>query len=472
VAPADRRNVTLIDQGSDEPTSDTLELIRLPVRGSVALDVGSPEGTVTVELPRGRPLVIGSSRAADVRVQDRAVSARHCEVRAEERGVEVVDLGSTNGVYVGAARLPSAVLIEDGASFVIGSTSITARSLTACEPARVPAAPGMIGDSPAMRRVVEALTRHARSRASVLFQGESGTGKDVAARALHRLSGRRGRYVPLNVGAFPDALADAAQFGHRRGAYTGAVTNRTGAFELAHGGTLFLDEIAELSAATQVRLLRVVEDGCVRPLGASQPVEVDSRIASASWAKLEDRVADGRFRVDLFHRLATVTISLPPLRQRKSDIPALARELLSRLASEVGPKRLTGPALARLTAHSFPGNVRELSAILYRAAMSAPTEDILSDHLELADAPRGRVVRARSRPEEALELLERHGNISAAARAAGVPRSTFRAWLSRERQKLPTTFSVPAPGAKVGTTQSDGAFAVLPSDGASEAVTR
>jgi transcriptional regulator with PAS, ATPase and Fis domain len=455
-----------------DETSETLELVRLPVQGAVALDVGSPEGTVTVELPPGRSLVIGSSRAADVRVQDRAVSARHCEVRADVRGVEVVDLGSTNGLYVGAARLPSALLIEDGASFVIGSTSITARALTEREPGHAPAAPGMIGSSPAMRRVAETLARHARSRASVLFQGESGTGKDVAARALHCLSGRTGRYVPLNVGAFPDALADAELFGHRRGAYTGAVTNRTGAFELAHGGTLFLDEIAELSASTQVRLLRVVEDGSVRPLGASQAVQVDTRVVSASWARLEDRVADGRFRVDLFHRLATVTIVLPPLRQRRSDIPALARELLARLASDVGPKRLTGPALARLTAHGWPGNVRELSAVLYRAAMTAPAEDILSDHLELAATPRGKLVRARSRPDQALELLEQHGNVSAAARAAGVPRSTFRAWLARERQNRPTTVSVPVPGPTAGTTQSPRGVELALSEDSSGAVTK
>lgn len=464
--------MTSADPLFEEPTSDTLELVRHPVQGAMALDVGSPDGTLTVELPRGRALVIGSSRGADVRVQDPAVSARHCEVRVAERGVEVVDLGSTNGLYVGAARLPSALLVEDGASFVIGSTSITARALCVREPPRTAAAPGMIGDSPAMRRVAEALARHARSRASVLLQGESGTGKDVAARALHRLSGRSGRYVPLNVGAFPDALADAELFGHRRGAYTGAVTNRAGAFELAHGGTLFLDEVAELSAATQVRLLRVVEDGSVRPLGASQAVQVDTRLVSASWAKLEDRVADGRFRVDLFHRLATVTIVLPPLRQRKSDIPALARELLARLEPEVGPKRLTGPALARLTAHSFPGNVRELSAVLYRAAMSAPAEDILADHLELADTPRGKLVRARAKPEDVLELLERHGNVSAAARAACVPRSTFRAWLSRARQNLPTIVSVPDPGANVGTTRSEGGVALALPAGSSDAVTK
>jgi len=437
-----------------ERDGDTLELVRVPVRRALALDVGSAEGTETVELAPGRPLVIGSGRTADIRIHDRTVSSRHCAVSIEAEGLRVVDLASTNGLYVGAARLSSALLVEDGASFVIGSTTVTARSLSDAEPAAAPAVPGLIGHSPGMRRVAEALRRHARSRASVLFQGESGTGKDVAARALHALSGRNGRYVPLNVGAFPDALADAELFGHRRGAYTGAVSNRIGAFELAHGGTLFLDEIAELSPSGQVRLLRVVEDGSVRPLGASQPVQVDVRIASASWAPLDERVEQGRFRVDLFHRLSTVTIALPPLRKRTSDLPALARELLARLRDDVGPKRLAGSALARLAAHSWPGNVRELSAVLYRAAMAAEGEEIHGVHLELPEAAPGRAGVERPGPEMATELLERHGNVSRAARAAGVPRSTFRAWLARGRQNRPTTDSEAAPGAKAGITSS------------------
>jgi len=436
-----------------------VELVRVPVRRAVALDVGSAEGTETVELAPGRPLVIGSGRTADVRIHDRTVSSRHCTVSIEDEGLRVVDLGSRNGLYVGAARLSSALLVEDGASFVIGSTTVTARSLSDAEPAATPAVPGLIGHSPGMRRVAEALMRHARSRASVLFQGESGTGKDVAARALHVLSGRTGRYLPLNVGAFPDALADAELFGYRRGAYTGAVANRIGAFELAHGGTLFLDEIAELSSAGQVRLLRVVEDGSVRPLGASQPVQVDVRIASASWAPLDERVAQSRFRVDLFHRLSTVTIALPPLRKRKSDLPALSRELLARLRDDVGPKRLSGSALARLAAHSWPGNVRELSAVLYRAAMAAGGEEIHGVHLELPDQAAGGTAAPRPGPDRATELLARHGNVSRAARAAGVPRSTFRAWLARARQNRPMTDSDAAPGANAGTISTEGADA-------------
>jgi DNA-binding NtrC family response regulator len=423
--------------------------------------VAGPEAVASVPLEYGRRLVLGSGRLCDVRVSDRAVSSRHCAVCVGELGVAVEDLGSTNGLYVGSSRLGSVVLTEEGSGFVIGRTSVTLRSSEDAEgsPA-APEIPGLIGRSPAMRRVAEEIRRHARSRATVLLQGESGTGKDVVARALHTLSGRSGDYVPINVGAFPDSLADSELFGHRRGAYTGAVSNRSGAFELAHRGTLFLDEVAELSAAAQVKLLRVVEEGVVRPIGASQPVRVDVRVVSASWAALPARVAEGRFRVDLFHRLATVTIELPPLRRRKTDIPLLARVLLERLRDDVGEKRLSGPALSRLLAHDWPGNVRELSAVLYRAAMRTPGVDIQEQHVELPETLSPAANAAREAPERAFELLDAQaGNVSAAARAAGVPRSTFRSWLARplaKAQKRPNTLTPPSESLTQGSTATLG----------------
>ena len=443
------------------PCSQTLEIPRVAPPKSWVLELAGPEAAATVPLEFGRRVVLGSGRLSDVRVADRAVSSRHCAVCAGALGVAVEDLGSTNGLYVGSSRLGSVVLAEEGSSFVIGRTSVTLRSLEGAETSpAAPSIPGLIGRSPPMRRVAEEIARHARSRATVLLQGESGTGKDVVARALHALSGRSGDYVPLNVGAFPDALADSELFGHRRGAYTGAVSNRSGAFELANRGTLFLDEVAELSLAAQVKLLRVVEDGAVRPIGASSPVRVDVRVVSASWAALPDRVEEGRFRVDLFHRLATVTIELPPLRRRKSDIPLLARVLLERLVDDVGEKRLSGPALARLLAHDWPGNVRELSAVLYRAAMRAPGEDIQELHVELPEARAAAPKSAREAPERAFELLEAHGgNVSAAARAAGVPRSTYRSWLARpiaRAQNRPNTLTPPSDVVTHGSTATPG----------------
>jgi len=199
---------------------------------------------------------------------------------------------------------------------------------------------------------------------------------------------------------------------------------------MAHQGTLFLDEVAELSPGVQVRLLRVVEDGAVRPLGAQTTTQVDARIVSASWAALPTRVEEGRFRADLYHRLATVTLRLPSLRERRSDIPALASALLTRLEAELGRKVLSAEALAALVAHDWPGNVRELSSVLYRAAALASTREILPQHLALSAREPG-PRRAREVVHfDAVALLATHaGNVSAAARAARMPRTTFRALL-------------------------------------------
>jgi transcriptional regulator of acetoin/glycerol metabolism len=467
----ERTDQDLVQHESDayEPTEVTLDTLEIPLSdagGSWFAELGAAEDARTLELTAGRKLVLGSGRSADVRLHDRCVSSRHCSLVVADGGVRIDDMGSTNGLHVAGARVGSALLAEDGASFVIGRTSVTLRRQADAGPNQAPPIPGLVGSSLPMRRVAEEIARHARSRQSVLLQGESGTGKDVAARALHLLSGRNGDYVPLNVGAMPDSLADAELFGHRRGAYTGAVTSRAGAFEAAHRGTLFLDEVAELSPSAQVKLLRVVEDGSVRPIGGSQAVSVDVRVASATWAPLEKRVAEGRFRVDLFHRLTTVTITLPPLRRRKSDIPVLCRVLLERLANDVGEKRVTGPALALLVGYAWPGNVRELSAVLYRAAMAAPGVDILAAHVALpepeTDEPR--VARGTAGDAEAL-LAEHAGNVSRAAKAAGVPRSTFRSWLGRARvadQKLPATFSPPLCEPNQGSTAMPGLVRALP----------
>jgi DNA-binding NtrC family response regulator len=401
------------------------------------VEVGTAEGAGTRTLGPSERLVFGSGPGADVRVLDRTVSGRHCALEASEFGLRVDDLGSRNGVHVGLARVRTAALSPAGGSFVIGRTTVAVRPIgTEDVVDSEPAVPGLVGSSAPMRRVARDLRRYARLRVPMLLVGESGTGKDVAARAVHLLSERSGAFLPLNVGAIPETLADAELFGHRRGAFTGAVASRAGAFEQAHKGTLFLDEIADLPASIQVKLLRVVEDGCVRPLGGATQLQVDVRIVAATWAELRRRVEEGRFREDLLHRLSTVVIELPPLRRRKSDLPALCSALLARIADEVGPKELTSTALARLVAHVWPGNVRELASVLYRAAATSPGGDIRPEHLELqAPRPAHKPTQALS-VEDAATLLRRHaGNVSAAARAAGVARSTFRAWVEKSSQR-------------------------------------
>lgn len=418
---------------SGDTSGETLELDRAPPAAIWLLELAAPDAARRIAVGPGKPLTIGSGAKASVRVQDRTVSAAHCCITAERHGLVIRDLGSKNGLFVGGARVTEAVLGRDGCGFMIGKTSVMVRS---SEPARrkaaVPAVPGLVGDSIAIRRVAEDVFRAARCRAPVLIQGESGTGKDVVARALHQLSRRPGAYVPMNAAAFPDALADSELFGHQRGAFTGAVVSRAGAFEQAHRGTLFLDEVAELSPAVQVRLLRVVEDGQIRPLGGTEQRQVDVRLISASWADLGERALSGRFRADLYHRLSTLVISLPPLRERKGDIPVLCATLLQRVQGELGPKVVSEAALERLLEHSWPGNVRELGGVLYRAGLRAPSESIEPDHLVLGGAKRRRRELAVLTPDEARQLYELHGgNKSAAARAAAVPRSTFRGWLER-----------------------------------------
>ncbi|RYE82075.1 MAG: sigma-54-dependent Fis family transcriptional regulator, partial [Myxococcales bacterium] len=293
---------------------------------------------------------------------------------------------------------------------------------------------GVIGQSLPMRRLARAVRKLAALRAPVLIRGETGTGKELVARALHQLGPRgRGPFVPINMGSISPDLADGELFGHERGAFTGAVASRLGAFESARGGTLFLDEVAELPPLAQSKLLRALENGEVRPLGTSQPRQVDVRVVAASWASLEELMPQGAFREDLFHRLAVLTVQVPPLRARPIDIALLARHFLASQASEVGSKTLTGGAISRLSAHPWPGNVRELKNVLLRAAVTAVEPSITSEHIDQALAPFQSAPQPSldQRRREAQRALDQHrGNRSGAARSLGVARSTFRDWVA------------------------------------------
>jgi DNA-binding NtrC family response regulator len=414
---------------SVDPTSQTLECPRARLPGPWRVELGVDDEPLSVTLRQGDELTLGSGRSALMRVHDRAVSSLHCRLRVVEAGIFVEDLASKNGLYVGGARVSSALLSESGAAFVVGRSAVCVRTVEPEEQlAPSDPLPGVIGSSAPMQRVARLVRRHAKSRVPILLQGESGTGKDMVARAIHELGRQGGPYVPLNMAALPESLADAELFGHRRGAFTGAVTSRVGAFEQAHEGTLFLDEIAELPLSIQVKLLRVVEDGMVRAVGAAQALRVAVRLVSASWAELDQRVLEGRFRADLYHRLATVVVELPPLRERRSDIAQLSHSLLRRMRPDVGERVLSSAALSRLVAQSWPGNVRELGAVLYRAAASAEHE-IAACHIDEASRPAPHARRPLQDARALLELCE--GNVSRAARSAGVPRSTFRAWLAK-----------------------------------------
>src|SRR5437588_1958162 len=224
--------------------------------------------------------------------------------------------------------------------------------------------PGVVGDSPAMRAVYRLTRLVAASRASVLLVGATGTGKEVIARNIHRLSPRAdGPYVRVNCGALSESLLESELFGHIKGAFTGAVDNKTGRFEAAHGGTIFLDEISSMSAKLQVKLLRVLQEREFERVGEARTIRVDTRVVAATNQFLEDEIEAGRFRDDLYYRLNVVPIYLPPLRERRKDIPALVRYFLERYCEENrrDAPPLPTPVRERLQEYHWPGNVPELA---------------------------------------------------------------------------------------------------------------
>jgi DNA-binding NtrC family response regulator len=242
----------------------------------------------------------------------------------------------------------------------------------------------MVGSSPKMREVFSLIQQVAPSRAAVLITGESGTGKELAARAIHALSPRRsGPFVALNCAAMPDSLMESELFGHEKGAFTGAVDRRAGCFELAQNGTVLLDEIGDMPIALQAKLLRVLEDSRVRRLGGKSEIQLDVRILAATNSPLDAAIREGKFREDLFYRLNVFPIPLPPLRDRKDDLPALTAALLSDLNVKHGTKvtDVSKDVLERFRAYNWPGNVRELRNIVERAVILTGVGTILPSHL-------------------------------------------------------------------------------------------
>ncbi len=239
------------------------------------------------------------------------------------------------------------------------------------------ATPEMLGQAPAMQELFRAIGRLSQSQVTVLITGESGAGKELVARALHKHSPRAdGPFVAINTAAIPKDLLESELFGHERGAFTGAQAMRRGRFEQAEGGTLFLDEIGDMPLELQTRLLRVLSDGHYYRVGGHSPIKSQVRVIAATHQHLEQRVRDGVFREDLFHRLNVIRLRLPPLRERREDVPLLARNFLQASAQELGvePKRLSDAALARLVAFDFPGNVRQLQNLCHWLTVMAPSQ--------------------------------------------------------------------------------------------------
>jgi transcriptional regulator with PAS, ATPase and Fis domain len=377
--------------------------------------------------------VVGRGAGCDLLLPDRAVSRCHARIAPHPAGVEVADLGSRNGTYLNGRRVQR-TLAAPGALLRVGDTFLRVTCLTDPWEAAQPQGP-LVG-GPALAAARRLISLVGPTAMSVLLLGETGTGKEVVARLLHLASNREGRFVAVNCAALPEGLVESELFGHVTGAFTGAARARRGLFCAATGGTLFLDEIGELPMAAQAKLLRALEDGQIRPLGAEAPTRVDVRVLSATNCDPKAAIAEGRFRPDLLARLATVELHLPPLRDHPEDLQPLAAHLLGRaLGREVA---LESHALEAMALYDWPQNVRELDSVLRSAALRDPQcirLDLLPRRVRetLAEARRQETpdpgspatlerpaASGRDRLEEALRRS--NGNVRRASQAMGIAR--------------------------------------------------
>ncbi len=423
---------------------------RAPGRLRLAVVAGPDRGKV-LDLGPGT-FHVGKSSDCELVLSDGAVSRKHLKLVMLADGIEVHDLGSTNGSYFQGARFDT-IVVGPGASVVLGQTELKVVSTDppTLSTTDLPRFGDMLGAAPPMRHVFEILSRVAPSEAAVLVQGETGTGKELVAEALHTHSARKkGPFVICDLGALPKSLIESELFGHVRGAFTGADRDRMGAFQQANGGTIFLDEIGELDMDVQPRLLRALERRQVKPVGTSTYQTVDVRVVAATNRDLSAEVRAGRFREDLFHRLAVVRVQLPPLRDRPGDVPLLVEHFLGVAARNAGTSPIAVPpaTMAALASYDWPGNVRELRNVLERAVSLAggaldPVTLGLDDHTSRpgghgahagnAAAPTVDVdVTFKEAKESLIQAWEREyvqklldkasGNVSLAARQAGIDR--------------------------------------------------
>ncbi|MBL8612971.1 MAG: sigma 54-dependent Fis family transcriptional regulator [Myxococcales bacterium] len=422
--------------------SDSTETLALDAKReraplAVVVTVAGARATPERLALAGGTCVVGSGPTCDLVIDEPSVSRSHVSLTLAPEGVLVEDLGSRNGTLYLGQRVQKMVL-GLGSRLVVGRATLTLDADGAALQ-RAAAFPGdeyagMVGRSAAMHQLFALLSRLEGSLVPVLLAGESGTGKELVARALHQRSQvAAGPFVAVNCGAFARELVASELFGHAKGAFTGAASARRGAFESAHGGTLFLDEIAELPLDAQPVLLRALEVGEVRPVGSDAVKKVRARVVAATHRDLRAEVDAGRFREDLYFRLAVVTVRIPPLRERPEDVELLAL----RFAAEVGLASLPPHVVARWTSDRWSGNVRELkNAVSSFAALGEPAGLAESSPATLEPALRDLADVARPYAEQKDALVEQFtraylvklmahtkGNQSAAARLAGLDRT-------------------------------------------------
>lgn len=378
-----------------------------------------------VALPTTGSLKVGRAEDADVRIDSDSISRRHAMLHIGD-GLEVEDVGSSNGTKVGGQKIERNVRVQVAAGDLIEFGGVSVVVQGALEPT------GGARKRSAMHRLADVAERVARSEISVLLTGETGVGKEVFARRIHELSPRKGPFVALNCGALSQQLLESELFGHEAGSFTGAKQTKPGLLETGEGGTVFLDEVGEMPLDAQVRLLRVLEERRVLRVGGLQPRPIDVRFVSATNRDLQQEVAGGRFREDLYYRLNGITLAIPPLRERLGEIPKLASTFIEEAAERSGipAPSLSSAALSRLEAHAWPGNIRELRNVVERAVVLCGDGPIEPEHLFPADLVGGLSGNAGDGPQDErarimAALQECAGNQTRAAKLLGISRKTL-----------------------------------------------
>jgi DNA-binding NtrC family response regulator len=440
-------------EGARPPTLHLRRCKLVTTVGGRAREHMFDQGTITIGAMEDNDLVVG----------DETVSRYHCKIVQEDTGYVLVDLQSTNGTFINRVRIKEGYL-KPGCTIGLGGAEVkfhAADEKLEILPSRKERLGDMVGRHVKMRELYAVLEKIAPTNTTVVIEGETGTGKEVVAQTIHKLSPRAsGPIMVFDCGAVPDNLIESELFGHEKGSFTGAIMTRQGLFEMAHGGTLFLDELGELPLDLQPKLLRALEQREIRRVGGSKAIKVDVRIIAATNRNLEDEVKAGRFRQDLFYRLSVVRVFLPPLRERIDDIPLLVKHFLADAhynRRPDGTHKVSGvsrEAMDLLQTYKWPGNVRELVNTVERAISFAEADLILPADLpetvrgEAAAPRRGGAAGSIALPSEAgeatfkdakerwvstferdyiLNLLRKNkGNISHAAREADIDRKYFR----------------------------------------------
>lgn len=422
-----------------------------PVRRKLATQrmeviVNSPEQSSLRKRLARTEITIGHHGSCDIAVADPYVSRRHCKLVVTDGRVRLIDLASTNGVFVGETRV-SQVSMDSHGAFRIGRSTVHYRLVTETEevrPTKETRLGEMIGVSKQMRGIFGLISRVAATDAAVLISGDSGTGKELVARELHRLSGRKDKpFIAVNCGSIPGTIIESQLFGHERGAFTGAVERASGYFEQSRGGTLFLDEIGEMPLELQTRLLRVLETRAIRRIGGQEEIAVDFRLLCATNRNLTRMVQEGRFREDLLFRIFVVPIELPPLRERPEDTLALARNYVAELATEGRSPCFTDAALEAITGHDWPGNVRELKNTIERTLIMSDHDIVEACDIKFASIGQspsggdGNGLKDKERAHLEDALGECGGNITLAAKKLGIARTTLQAKIKRYAIDVP-----------------------------------